>query len=141
MSDVDRRTVEAALETAADWGRPRTAAVQFVKRALLLDTDNPALRRAFVDFVRDLQQYSGAAMAKALEDTAMYRMNRLVSLNEVGGEMDVHEDPVAAFHKSCRKTAADHPLTMTTTSTHDTKRSEDVRSRLNTLSELAGEWK
>ncbi|WP_245641807.1 malto-oligosyltrehalose synthase [Nonomuraea candida] len=83
------------------------------------------------------QQACGPVMAKGVEDTALYRWFPLACLNEVGGEPDVFGVPVEEFHDFC---AAMPPYTMTTLSTHDTKRSEDVRARLSVLSEMPGEW-
>ena len=89
------------------------------------------------DAVVRFQQTCGPVMAKGVEDTALYRWYPLAGLNEVGGEPDRFGLPVAAFHEFC---ASMRPHTMTTLSTHDTKRSEDVRARLSVLSELPGEW-
>ncbi|MEO3804251.1 malto-oligosyltrehalose synthase [Nonomuraea sp. B1E8] len=83
------------------------------------------------------QQTCGPVMAKGVEDTALYRWYPLACLNEVGGEPDVFGVPVEDFHDFC---AGLWPYTMTTLSTHDTKRSEDVRARLSVLSELPEEW-
>ncbi|MEV0997788.1 malto-oligosyltrehalose synthase [Nonomuraea sp. NPDC050202] len=83
------------------------------------------------------QQACGPVMAKGVEDTALYRWFPLACLNEVGGEPDVFGVPVEEFHEFC---AGLPPYTMTTLSTHDTKRSEDVRARLSVLSEMPGEW-
>jgi (1->4)-alpha-D-glucan 1-alpha-D-glucosylmutase len=79
-------------------------------------------------------------MAKGVEDTAFYRWSRLVSLNEVGGDPLLFSVPPEEFHAYCGRTARDRPATMTTLSTHDTKRQEDVRARLAVLTELPGEW-
>ncbi|NUW36663.1 malto-oligosyltrehalose synthase [Nonomuraea sp. SMC257] len=83
------------------------------------------------------QQACGPVMAKGVEDTALYRWFPLSCLNEVGGEPDVFGVPVEEFHAYC---ADMRPHAMTTLSTHDTKRSEDVRARLSVLSELPAEW-
>ncbi|MFC0862906.1 malto-oligosyltrehalose synthase [Sphaerimonospora cavernae] len=87
--------------------------------------------------VTRFQQTCGPVMAKGVEDTALYRWYPLACLNEVGGEPDRFGVSVAEFHAFC---AGLPPKTMTTLSTHDTKRSEDVRARLAVLSELPGEW-
>jgi len=86
------------------------------------------------------QQYSGPVMAKGLEDTAFYRYNRFVALNEVGGHPDQFGSNVASFHKANAQRAKRWPYSMLTTSTHDTKRGEDVRARLAVLSEMPQEW-
>lgn len=101
----------------------------------------PALNRREVRrLAMKFQQYTGAVMAKGLEDTAFYRYNRLLSLNEVGGEPTRFGTTLAAFHRESQETARRWPHTMLATATHDTKRGEDVRARINVLSEIPGEW-
>jgi (1->4)-alpha-D-glucan 1-alpha-D-glucosylmutase len=85
-----------------------------------------------------VQQTAAMVMAKGVEDTVFYRYNRFVALNEVGGDPGRFGVPVEEFHR--RAAAGDHPSSMTALSTHDTKRSEDVRARLAVLSEMPGEW-
>ena len=92
-------------------------------------------------FVMKFQQTTSPVMAKGLEDTAFYRYNRLISLNEVGGEPTQFGIPVATFHERMRERQQQWPLSLSATSTHDTKRSQDVRARINVLSELPQEWK
>ncbi len=84
------------------------------------------------------QQLTGAAMAKGLEDSAFYRYNRLISLNEVGGRAGGVTP--TEHHRFVRRRARRWPHSMNATSTHDTKRSEDVRTRLAALSEMPREW-
>ncbi len=86
------------------------------------------------------QQVSGPVMAKAVEDTAFYTYNRLVSLNEVGGDPSVFGTEPAAFHDAMAATHRDWPRAMLASSTHDTKRSEDVRARISLLSEIPGDY-
>jgi (1->4)-alpha-D-glucan 1-alpha-D-glucosylmutase len=92
-------------------------------------------------FVGKFQQVTSPVTAKGIEDTALYIYNRLVSLNEVGGEPDHFGVAPDTLHAWLRERAARWPHALSTTSTHDTKRSEDVRARLNALSELPGAWK
>lgn len=92
------------------------------------------------DFVVRFQQTCGPVMAKGIEDTAFYRHVRLTSLNEVGGEPGRMGVPPGEFHDFCQRLVRDWPTTMTTLSTHDTKRSEDVRARLAVLSERPQAW-
>ena len=92
------------------------------------------------EFVVRFQQTCGPVMAKGVEDTAFYRWFRLSSLNEVGGEPSRFGVAPEEFHAWSRRTARDWPATMTTLSTHDTKRSEDVRAQLSGLSERHEEW-
>jgi len=117
----------------------------------------PAIDPALFDFLRDVlllrvpgeqeyelamrfQQFTGPVMAKGLEDTAFYRYHRLISLSEVGGDPGVFGQPLDAFHQANFERQLHQPLAMLATSTHDTKRSEDVRARLNVLSEIPAEW-
>jgi (1->4)-alpha-D-glucan 1-alpha-D-glucosylmutase len=86
------------------------------------------------------QQTSAAVMAKGLEDTAFYRFNRFIALNEVGGDPAQFGYSLDHFHAWCIRTAKRWPRTMLATSTHDTKRSEDVRTRLSVLSEIPDRW-
>ncbi len=93
------------------------------------------------EFVMRFQQFCGPAMAKGVEDTAFYNYNRLVSLNEVGGDPGRFGISVEEFHRFCAETQATHPRTMLASSTHDTKRSEDVRTRISVLSEIPALWR
>jgi (1->4)-alpha-D-glucan 1-alpha-D-glucosylmutase len=86
------------------------------------------------------QQTSGAVMAKGVEDTAFYRFTRFVALNEVGGDPGVFGSGLDGFHAAQLVRQQRAARGMTTLSTHDTKRSEDVRARLAVLAELPGEW-
>jgi (1->4)-alpha-D-glucan 1-alpha-D-glucosylmutase len=86
------------------------------------------------------QQTSGAVMAKGVEDTAYYRWTRFLALNEVGGDPDRFGLPPAGFHAALARRQQRHPAGMTALSTHDTKRSADVRARLAVLAEIPGEW-
>lgn len=92
------------------------------------------------EFVVRFQQVSAPLAAKGGEDTAFYRWSRLAALNEVGGDPARFAVRPDEFHAFCRRIAADWPLTMTTLSTHDTKRQEDVRARLAVLAELPDGW-
>jgi (1->4)-alpha-D-glucan 1-alpha-D-glucosylmutase len=97
-------------------------------------------RAAVCHFAMKFQQYSGPVMAKGLEDTSFYQYNRLVSLNEVGGEPKVFGISAATFHYRNQQRLQRTPHTLLCTTTHDTKRSEDVRARISVLSELPEEW-
>ncbi|MDF1615773.1 malto-oligosyltrehalose synthase [Desulfurivibrio dismutans] len=91
-------------------------------------------------FIRKFQQYTAPVMAKALEDTTFYVANRLLSLNEVGGDPRRFYVSPAAFHHAAQERLRRWPVAMLATSTHDSKRSEDVRSRINVLSEVPELW-
>ncbi|MFC0527020.1 malto-oligosyltrehalose synthase [Phytohabitans kaempferiae] len=92
------------------------------------------------DLAVRFQQYTGAVMAKGVEDTAHYRFTRFVALNEVGGDPSRFGETPEAFHRAAAVRERDCPHSMTTLSTHDTKRSEDVRARLAVLAEMPAEW-
>jgi (1->4)-alpha-D-glucan 1-alpha-D-glucosylmutase len=96
--------------------------------------------RERVRFAMKLQQYTGPVQAKGLEDTAFYRYNVLLSLNEVGGEPSRFGRSVEEFHEANAARAATWPFEMLATATHDTKMGEDTRARLNVLSEMPDEW-
>jgi (1->4)-alpha-D-glucan 1-alpha-D-glucosylmutase len=97
-------------------------------------------RQAALRCAMKAQQYSGPVMAKGLEDTAFYRYNRFVALNEVGGDPDQFGISISSFHKANAHRAKRWPRSMLTTSTHDTKHGEDVRARLAVLAEMPQEW-
>lgn len=101
-------------------------------------SDDEVLQR--LRFAMKLQQYTGPVQAKGLEDTAFYRYNLLVSLNEVGGDPSRFGRSVEEFHDGNVRRAKGWPLEMLATATHDTKLGEDVRARINVLSELPDEW-
>ena len=98
-------------------------------------------REVMLRFAMKLQQLTGPVMAKGLEDTAFYVYNRLVALNEVGGEPQHFGISVDYFHLRNQERAMKWPAALLASSTHDTKRSEDVRARLAVLSEVPEEWK
>ena len=102
--------------------------------------DSSAVQRAQADLVLRLQQLCAATTAKGIEDTACYRHLVLVSLNEVGDSPAQFGVSVADFHDHNRRTLQDRPQALLSTSTHDTKRSEDVRCRIDLISEIPDEW-
>ncbi len=123
--------LESALADAQR-RRPDLDGVLTELGAVLADPAEPAALR--------FQQTSGMVTAKGVEDTAFYRFTRLGSLTEVGGDPSRFAIDVPEFHALQQRRAAASPRTMTTLSTHDTKRGEDVRARIDVLSELAAEW-
>ncbi len=138
VAPEDEAVVATAIETAKTL-RPDLPADLFdILGDLLL------LRRPGDELEEELalrfQQLTGPVMAKGLEDTAFYRDLRLLALNEVGGDPGTFGTTPAEFHDSNRLAQERWPLGMLTTSTHDTKRSEDVRTRLDVLSEIPDEW-
>jgi (1->4)-alpha-D-glucan 1-alpha-D-glucosylmutase len=115
----------------------------FLRDVLLLrypETLPPRERRDWLEFALKVQQVTGPVTAKAVEDTTFYTHVRLVSLNEVGGDPATFGLAPEAFHRRCAERLATWPGSLVATSTHDTKRAEDVRTRIDALSEMAGEW-
>jgi len=144
VADSDRRYIEWAIAAARRRRAVTEASVfDFVRAALLLElaTSSDAQRRAMRAFVMKFQQITAPITAKGIEDTALYRFNRLISLNEVGGEPGSYGGGVRAFHANADYRVRHFPHEMLATSTHDTKRSEDVRARLDVLSEMTTPWR
>jgi (1->4)-alpha-D-glucan 1-alpha-D-glucosylmutase len=108
---------------------------------VLLSAERTTSPDPALQFAQRLQQVSGPATAKGVEDTALYLYVPLASRNEVGGAPDRPlGNAVARFHEANARRARVHPLSLVTTNTHDAKRSADVRSRMQALSEIADEW-
>ncbi|KAB1642691.1 malto-oligosyltrehalose synthase [Gulosibacter chungangensis] len=120
-----------AARDAADWREDLAESIEQV-HAVLADPEHPAAKR--------FQQVTGMVMAKAVEDRAFYRYSRLTSLNEVGGDPSLFAIDVAKFHELQQRRLDNWPAAQTALTTHDTKRSEDVRARIDVLSELPEEW-
>ena len=144
VSEMDRRYVGRAV---ADAHRRRPdisgGLLDFIGDVLVLDVrracetagDDPE-----ADLAMRFAQLTGAAMAKGVEDTAFYCFHRLISLNEVGGDPARFGIDPQEFHRLCRASAQHWPTAMLASSTHDTKRSEDVRARIHVLSEIPRQW-
>jgi (1->4)-alpha-D-glucan 1-alpha-D-glucosylmutase len=140
--ETDLGVISAAVETVkAQREVEDEGAIEFIARMLRLDFPDPELQGAALVFAARFQQTTGPVMAKALEDTVFYRYNRLIALNEVGGEPDHYGAPVEAFHRGMQARLAEQPFGLSTTATHDTKRGEDARARLYSVSEMADEWR
>jgi (1->4)-alpha-D-glucan 1-alpha-D-glucosylmutase len=105
-----------------------------------VDALHPVLAQAGTEAATRFEQTSGPVMAKGVEDSAYYRWSRFVALNEVGGDPARFGGTVEEFHTAQQHRVHRYPASMTTLSTHDTKRSEDVRARLAVLAEIPGEW-
>jgi (1->4)-alpha-D-glucan 1-alpha-D-glucosylmutase len=105
-----------------------------------LDALHPVLAQAGSEAATRFEQTSGPVMAKGVEDSAYYRWARFVALNEVGGDPARFGLSVTEWHEAQRRRLERRPQSMTTLSTHDTKRSEDVRARLAVLAEVPVEW-
>jgi (1->4)-alpha-D-glucan 1-alpha-D-glucosylmutase len=139
----DRRYLDWAVSRARRRSRAADATIfDFVRAAALgeaLGTGHAPAAEALA-FARKFQQFTAPVTAKGVEDTAFYRYNRLVSLNEVGGDPTCFGFTVSAFHGASQDRVQRWPHTMLATSTHDSKRSEDVRMRIDALSELPAAW-
>jgi len=145
VAPEDRRNIEQA--TAAAKRRSKTAdpsIFDFLRDVLTLaaaDGKSPAYAEQVLAFSMKFQQFTSPVMAKGLEDTSAYIYHRLLSLNEVGGDPRRFGVTRSAFHRANQVRAKSHPHSMLATSTHDTKRSEDMRARLNVLSEIPAAWR
>ncbi len=145
VSNEDREVIERAVAAA----KRRNPAIEesvfnFLRDTLLFrfpENLDDAARAAHTDFVLKFQQCTGPVMAKGLEDTVFYIYNRLAALNEVGGEPQRFGVSVVAFHERNREMQSNWPATLLATSTHDTKRSEDVRARMLAISEIPEAWR
>ncbi len=142
-TDTGRRVISRAIDLA----RRRNPAMErtvldFLREVLLPTPGNPhaVAEEPRRQFVMKFQQCSSPITAKGVEDTAFYIHNRLVALNEVGGEPGIFGISPETFHAHQSARHADFPHSMLATSTHDTKRSEDVRTRIAAISELPQEW-
>lgn len=145
LSSEDEKNVLRAI-SAARRRNPSTekAVFDFLRAVLLLRLPeglSEEQREAHFRFVRKFQQCSGPVMAKGLEDTAFYIYNRLVALNEVGGNPGLFGIGVKKFHALNQSRLASTPHSLLATSTHDTKRSEDVRMRMVAISEIPLDWR
>jgi (1->4)-alpha-D-glucan 1-alpha-D-glucosylmutase len=145
VDERDRRYVLQAVASAKRRNPAENASIyDFISDILLQkfaayveEKERPAQHA----FALKLQQILGPVMAKGLEDTAFYVYNRLVSLNEVGGKPEHFGNTVASFHEANALRAQRWPRTLLATATHDTKRGEDIRARIDAISELPAEWR
>ncbi len=142
---ADAREIDRACTEALRRNPNRDAqAFEFVRDLLMgrypPPSATPDFRVGLWRWVLTFQQYTGAVMAKSVEDTSYYVYNRFVALNEVGGDPAAFGGSVAAFHAKNAQRRATMPHSLLATSTHDTKLGEDARARLYVLSEIAGDW-
>ena len=144
VSEEDRAVIERAVAAA----KRRNPAIEesvfnFLRDLLLFqfpENLDEEQRAAHAEFVLKFQQFTGPIMAKGLEDTVFYIYNRLAALNEVGGEPQLFGISVETFHQRNLRRLRDWPASLLATSTHDSKRSEDVRARMLAISEIAELW-
>jgi (1->4)-alpha-D-glucan 1-alpha-D-glucosylmutase len=144
VSEKDRAAIERAVAAA----KRRNPAIEesvfnFLRDLLLFrfpENLDEEQRAAHAEFVLKFQQFTGPITAKGLEDTVFYIFNRLAALNEVGGEPQLFGLSVEAFHQRNLRRQHDWPASLLATSTHDSKRSEDVRARMLAISEIPPLW-
>jgi (1->4)-alpha-D-glucan 1-alpha-D-glucosylmutase len=141
---ADRKFIELAL-AEAQRRNPHLngAAFAWLRDLLLLepvDHVQPEQREHRLSFVMTWQQITGPITAKGVEDSALYVYNRLLSLNEVGGNPTLPANSPVEFHKFLAQRHKEWPYTMNATMTHDAKHAEDVRARLNVLTEIPDQW-
>lgn len=143
FSETDKNVVRRAIQMAAEKLPDHAYELAYIERFLLLnypENTGAETREKWLKFVMRFQQFTGPLMAKGFEDTFLYVYNKLVSLNEVGSDPSRFGFSVGEFHDFCRRRRRKWPNSMNATATHDTKRGEDVRARINVLSEIPGEW-
>ncbi|MEJ2689588.1 MAG: malto-oligosyltrehalose synthase [Deltaproteobacteria bacterium] len=145
VSDFDQLVIHTAVRSAKLRNPGTDHTIFDFIASLLLQRPDPSLsrsdRKAVLDFTMRFQQLTAPVTAKGMEDTSFDRFNRLVALNEVGGDPGRFGIPVSAFHKAAGARRENWPHAMLATSTHDSKRSEDVRTRLAVLSEATADWR
>ncbi|SNB47349.1 malto-oligosyltrehalose synthase [Geobacter sp. DSM 9736] len=145
VAERDRQYIEYAVLKAKRKNPATNVSIfEFIRDVLMLrfpESIDSHQRREWLDFTMRFQQLTGPVMAKGVEDTAFYVYNRLVSLNEVGGNPERFGITIEAFHGQNIERSKARPHSMLATSTHDTKRSEDVRARIDVLSEIPELWR
>jgi (1->4)-alpha-D-glucan 1-alpha-D-glucosylmutase len=145
VSPADFKYITQAVECAKTKSTAADSSVyDFIREVLVTQQaeGHPQFyQNSVVHFAMRFQQYSSAVMAKGFEDTSLYRYHRLTSLNDVGGDPLRFGVSVEEFHSEMEHRARSWPHAMLTTSTHDSKRSEDVRARINVLSEVPDVWR
>jgi (1->4)-alpha-D-glucan 1-alpha-D-glucosylmutase len=142
-SASDRKHILEAVECAKRTGAADPSVCDFIANILLTrqaEGHSQPYQRSVIHFAMRFQQYTSAVMAKGLEDTSYYRYHRLISLNDVGSDPMRFGVTPEEFHRETQERARTWPHSMNSGSTHDSKRSEDVRARINVLSEIPQEW-
>ncbi|TVQ09539.1 MAG: malto-oligosyltrehalose synthase, partial [Bacteroidetes bacterium] len=142
LRNQNRKVVEEIFATAQKRTPALTLALGKLSSILLLQKhDDNVFNKKLQLFFSRLMQFTGPLMAKGVEDTSMYQYNCFIAHNEVGDAINAAGITISEFHAAMEDRQQKWPYTMNTTSTHDTKRGEDVRARLNIVSELTDEWK
>ncbi|PSB07884.1 malto-oligosyltrehalose synthase [Pleurocapsa sp. CCALA 161] len=143
VTEVDQKYVQETIKAAKKKAPLLINEFNFIQKVLLLEYEDfrsKTQREEWLHFVMRSQQLTGPLMAKGVEDTLLYVYNRLLSLNEVGGNPSHFGIELSLFHQFNQNKVNNWQQGMNTTATHDTKRGEDIRARLNVLSEIPQEW-
>ncbi|WP_319420599.1 malto-oligosyltrehalose synthase [Pleurocapsa sp. FMAR1] len=143
VTEVDQKYVRETIKAAKKKAPLLINEFNFIQKVLLLEYEDfrsKTQREEWLHFVMRSQQLTGPLMAKGVEDTLLYVYNRLLSLNEVGGNPSHFGIELSLFHQFNQNKVKNWQQGMNTTATHDTKRGEDIRARLNVLSEIPQEW-
>ncbi len=142
VSEEDRRCIEQAIVQAMKRSPAADVSIfGFLRRILLLEQAGPDRDDRQLRFVMKFQQYTAPVMAKGMEDTSFYAYSRFIALNEVGDDPRRFGFPMTAFHMMNRERQRQWPHMLLSSSTHDSKRSEDVRARIDVLSEMPATWR
>lgn len=142
LPSYESRAVDDIFEDIIQSQAGLNEAASLLRQLLLEKTGNGnhTFDERMLHFYRRMMQISGPLMAKGVEDTLMYSYNRFIGHNEVGDSLEVFGIDIKEWHDKMLERMEHHPLTINTTSTHDTKRGEDVRARLNVLTEIPETW-
>jgi malto-oligosyltrehalose synthase/4-alpha-glucanotransferase len=142
FSNEEMAAVEDVLLNTRRNGKASAEAVDLLRKLFLEKPHegNEEFNKKLLHFYKRCMQFTGALMAKGLEDTLMYTYNRFIGHNDVGGSPFLFGITKDEFHAAMTERQRTWPMTLNTTATHDTKRGEDARARLNVLTELADEW-
>lgn len=138
LKKKQKKIIEQAYQTALSHGQHLEAELDVLKEIFLGESNKD--RDNMFYFLQRCQQYTGPLAAKGVEDTTFYIFNRLISHNEVGDSPENFGLSIPGFHQRMEMRMKDFPLSINATATHDTKRGEDARMRINVLSELGSEW-
>lgn len=140
--EEDRQRIRRGIRKAKSRNPDLSYELNYLKDVLLLNTDSESSKnkKQHLDFLMRFQRFTSSLMAKGFEDTFLYVYNKLLALNEVGGFPKKFGITLDEFHNFNKKRLNEWPSSLNATSTHDTKRGEDVRARLNVLSEIPQEW-
>ena len=138
LNKRQKKIIETAFETAREYNVDHEKELNIWKKIFLGEARKDEKHMLY--FLQRCQQFTGPLAAKGVEDTSFYIFNRLISHNEVGDSPENFGLPVHGFHERMQMRHKDFPLSINATATHDTKRGEDARMRINVLSELEEEW-